>query len=365
MTDLLYKIALTKIHRVGAITAKNLISYSGGAEAVFKSSKKALMKVPGIGESTAQEIVSQNVLLEAEMEAEFIEKHEIRPIFYLDKDYPQRLKHYHDCPLMLFYKGTANLNHHRIIGIVGTRKPSSYGTAICEELVSELAPYQPLVVSGLAYGIDVTAHRKSVEMGLQTIGVMGNGLARIYPPQHQKVAYEMVENGGLLTEFTSNVMPDRENFPMRNRIVAGLCDGLVVVETAKKGGSMITARMAHSYHKPVFAVPGRVKDKMAKGCNILIKEGKAQLVENASDIVQTLNWDMGEEENIGRQAKLFVPLTDEETKIIDLLQNEEEADIDKLSIDTKIDHSKLASILLEMELKGMVRMIPGKRFILT
>lgn len=365
MKDLLYKIALTKIKGIGAITAKNLISYCGGAEAVFEASKKELMKIPGIGEATAQLVIEQDVMRESELEIEFLEQHGIRPIFYLDKDYPQRLKHYNDCPLLLFYKGTSNLNHSRTLAIVGTRKPSPYGVSICEELVEKLADYQPLIISGLAYGIDVTAHRKSVELGLETIGVMGNGMARIYPPQHKKTAYQMVENGGLLTEFTSKVSPDRENFPMRNRIVAGLCDGLLVVETAEKGGSMITARMAESYHKPVFAVPGRVRDNTAKGCNFLIKSGRARLVEGVEDIVSILNWETGNNKNENRQAKLFVPLTDEEKAVLDLLQKEEEAGIDKLTLDTKIEHSKIASVLLELEFKGIVRMIPGKRYVLV
>lgn len=365
MQDLLYKIALTKIPKVGAITAKNLISYSGGAEAVFKASKKALLKIPGIGEHIAQEILNQDVLHDAEKEVEFVFEHNIRPIFYLDKDYPERLKHYHDCPLLLFYKGKSNLNYHRIIGIVGTRKPTQYGISMCEEIVSELTPFQPIILSGLAYGIDVTAHQKSLEMGLETIGVLGHGLSRIYPAQHKKVAMEMMEKGGIMTEFASHVRPDAQNFPMRNRIVAGLCDALIVVETAEKGGSMITAKMAGTYHKPVFAMPGRVKDKMAKGCNFLIKNGKARLLENAEDIRSILNWNTGKEEIQDRQTKLFVPLTDEEKAIIDLLQEEDEAGIDKLTFNTKIDHTKIASILLEMEFKGLIRMIPGKRYILV
>ena len=365
MQDLLYKIALTKIPKVGAITAKNLISYMGGAEAVFRASKKQLLKIPGIGNHIAKEVLNQNVLKDAEQEVEFIEQHDIRPIFYLDKDYPQRLKHYNDCPLLLFYKGISDLNHDRIIGIVGTRKPSQYGISMTEEIVKGLAPYQPIILSGLAYGVDITAHQKSLEMGLETIGILGHGLSRIYPPQHRKIALEMMEKGAVMTEFASHTPPDPQNFPMRNRIVAGLSDALIVVETAEKGGSMITARMAKSYHRPVFAVPGRVKDKMAKGCNELIKDGRAKLLESANDIAEFLKWDAGNEEIKDRQAKLFVTLTDEEKSILDLLQDAEEAGIDKLTFETKINHSKMASLLLDMEFKGLIRMIPGKRYILV
>lgn len=365
MNDLLYQIALTKIPLVGAVTAKNLISYSGGAEAVFRASKKALLKIPGIGEQTAQFILNQNVLVEAEKELEFIEQHEIRALSYLDKDYPQRLKHYHDAPLVLFFKGTTCLNASRTVAIVGTRKPSNYGVAIAEELVAELAPWRPVIVSGLAYGIDITAHRAALRAGLETIGVMGHGFKMIYPAQHKPTAMEMLRQGGLLTEFTHKVNPDRENFPMRNRIVAGLCDALIVVETAKRGGSMITARIAESYNKTIFAVPGRANDRLSQGCNDLIKSGKAHLIDCAGDLVRMLNWEVDENQLSKTQPELFIPLSEPEKAILDFLQKEVEVGIDRLTLTTKVDHASMASLLLEMEFKGLIRAIPGKRYVLA
>lgn len=362
--NLLYKVAITKIPLVGAVTAKNLISYCGGVEAVFKAKKKALTKIPGIGAQTADNILKQNVLKEAEKELNFIDQNGIQPIFYLDKNFPRRLKPYNDCPVMLYYKGTANLNANRIIGIVGTRKPTVQGIAACEELVEGLKPYNPLIISGLAYGVDVTAHKKCVDIGVPTVGVLGHGLGRIYPASHRNVAHEMTQNGGLLSEYTSQVGPDREHFPMRNRIVAGLCDALIVVETAARGGSMITAQQANNYNKDVFAIPGRVKDKNSIGCNKLIKEHRANLYESPEDIAYVLHWEYAED---GQpvQKKLFVDLTEKEKVIIDLLQEEDEAGIDKLSFKSKIPNSEMASLLLELEFKGMLKTLPGKRYVLV
>ena len=364
MENLLYKIAITKIPLVGAVTAKNLISYCGGVDAVFKATKKSLTKIPGIGEHTADSILKQNVLKDAEKEYQFIEKNGIQPIFYLDKNFPRRLKPYNDCPVMLYYKGNADLNANRIVGIVGTRQPSVHGVAACEELVEGLKPYKPLIISGLAYGIDVTAHKKSVDLGIPTVGVLGHGLGRIYPHNHRQIAYQMVENGGLISEYTSQVGPDREHFPMRNRIVAGLCDALIVVETAARGGSIITAQQANNYNKDVFAIPGRLKDKNSVGCNKLIKEHRANLYESPEDIAYILHWEYAEDgEPV--QKKLFIDLTEKEKVIIDLLQQEDEAGIDKLSFKTKIPNTEMASLLLELEFKGMLKTLPGKRYVLV
>ncbi|HFA47492.1 MAG TPA: DNA-protecting protein DprA [Bacteroidetes bacterium] len=367
MKDLLYKVALTKIPLVGAVTAKNLVSYCGGAKEVFEARHKQLKKIPGIGDQTAASIVNQAVLEEAGRELEFIEKEGIVPLFYLDKNYPQRLRHCSDAPVMLFYKGSANLNFHRTIGIVGTRKPTPQGISICEKLVAELAPFGPLVISGLAYGIDIAAHRKSLKNGLETVAVLGHGLKRIYPAQHRKTAFEMIGQGGLLTEFASNVVPARENFPMRNRIVAGLCDAVVVVETAKRGGSIITARLASGYSRDVFAFPGRVKDKLSQGCHYLIKSSLAQLVEGAADICKVLGWDesKGGDKKDARQQELFYALTEEEKTLVDTIQKAEEIGVDELSFQLKTSNSELAALLLNLEFQGIVRSLPGKRYVLT
>lgn len=366
MKDLLYKVALTKIQLVGAVTAKNLVSYCGGAKEVFRARKKDLLKIPGIGPQTATNIVNQTILEAAEKEVEYLEKEGIIPLFYLDKDYPQRLIHYPDAPVMLFYKGSANLNAKRTIGIVGTRKPTPQGISLCENLVEELVPYQPLIVSGLAFGIDIAAHRKSLDSNLETVAVLGHGLKRIYPAQHKKTAFEMIGQGGLLTEFASHVEPERENFPMRNRIVAGMCDAIIVVETAKRGGSIITAQLANGYNKDVFAFPGRVKDKCSQGCHYLIKNNLAHLTEGADDIMTLLNWEKtnGNEDN-GKQQELFYALTDQEKLVVDTIQAKEEIGVDQLSFEMKISHSELASLLLNLEFQGIVRSLPGKRYVLT
>ncbi len=367
MKDLLYKVALTKIPLVGAVTARNLVSYCGGVEEVFRTRKSDLMKIPGVGGQTALNVSQHSALKEAESELRFIEEHSISPLFYLDKDYPKRLRPFNDSPVMLYYKGVANLDHFRTVGIIGTRTPTPQGQALCEELVQEFAPYKPLIISGLAYGVDITAHRKSLDMGLETVGILGHGLSRIYPQQHRKTAIEMMEQGGLLTEFPSQVGPEKDNFPMRNRIVAALSDVLVVVETAIKGGSMITAQQANDYNKDVFALPGRVKDKFSQGCNFLIKSNLAALAENADDIAKTMRWDIETSKKAGRaiQGEFFQELNEREKQIIDLIQKQDEIGVDQLSYQMKIPNSELASLLLDMEFRGIVRALPGKRYMLS
>lgn len=367
-SSLLHQIALTMIPMVGAVTAKNLIGYCGGVEAIFSASEKDLLAVPGVGEETAKSILKQDVLAAAETEAKFIEKQGIQTYFYLDKNYPNRLKRYTDAPVMLYYKGTAPLNFHRMVAMVGTRKPSPQGVLFCEELVDQLKVYQPLIISGLAFGIDITAHRAALAAGLPTIGVMGNGFRKIYPHEHSKTAYEMMEQGGILTEFPSHVHPDGKNFPMRNRIVAAMCDAIVVVETKKKGGSMITANLANSYHKDVFAIPGRPKDPMSVGCNNLIKSHRANLLESADDIAYVMRWEPTDRLSktvAADQGKLFIDLTENEQRIIDLIQSEEDIDLDTLVFKSKLNGSQMAALILGLEFKGIVKTLPGKRFILT
>ena len=362
--DLLYRIAISKIPKIGAVLARNLISYCGGVEAVFNSKKKDLLKIPNIGETLANNILNQNVLKAAEDEIKFIEKYKIQPIFYLDKNYPSRLKNYHDAPLMLFYKGNSDLNHARIVGIVGTRQPTERGKAFCEEIVAELQQYNVLIISGLAYGIDITAHKKSVDLGIETIGVLGHGLDRIYPAVHKPTAEKMVKNGGLLTEFTSGTTPHKDNFPARNRIIAGLADALIVVETARSGGSIITAKMANDYNKDVFAVPGRLKDTYSEGCNMLIKTHRANLIESIEDVNYIMRWETNDK-IAGKQQALFVELSEIEQKIVAALRNEESVDIDTLAFRTQLSPSILSMNLLNLEFKNMLKALPGKRFMLT
>ncbi len=361
--ELLYRIALTLVPHVGAVSAKNLISHCGSVEAVFENSKRALLKIPGVGTETAQAIVQQDVFSLAEREMEFIAAHEIRTFYYLDNDYPRRLKNLPDCPVLLYYKGNADLDSNRMVGVIGTRKPSAPGLKLCEELVADLHPFNITLLSGLAYGIDVAAHKKSVELNIPTIGVLGHGLSMIYPSTHRKVAEEMLEQGGLLTEFAHTYGPDAPHFPMRNRIVAGLCDALVVVETRKRGGSMITASLANRYRKDVFAVPGRIKDKESEGCNLLIKSHKATLLDSTKDLASAMKW-AGTERKKSVQTSLFVELNENQQNIIGYLKNMESMHVDQLSSQTTLSNSKMASELLELEFKGLIKSMPGKRYLL-
>jgi DNA processing protein len=363
MSELLYKIGLTLIPQVGPVMARTLVSYCGGPREVFAASRKELLRVPGIGTQLASNILSQAPLEAAEQELEFIEAHGIEGLFYLDEGYPRRLRPYADSPVMLYYKGNAPLNAERVVAIVGTRRPTPHGLRACEELVEGLLPYGVTVVSGLAYGIDVTAHRKCVELGIPTIGVLGHGLKYIYPPQHYSVAQAMLNQGGVLSEFPGRTEPEREHFPMRNRIIAGLCDALIVVETARKGGSMISADVANTYNKDVFAVPGRIKDPFSEGCNLLIKSHRAALAESAADIAYVMRWDELDSAK-GIQQQLFVEMTEAEKKIVDLLREKGELAIDHLAVACGTANSELASLLLGLEFKGVVRTLPGKRYIL-
>ena len=361
--DNLYKIALTQIPSIGPVTARMLVSYCGGVKAVFDASKKELLQIPGIGPKTAKIVSEYRGMELAEQELEFIEKHGIECIFFTDDKYPQRLRNYDDAPTLLYFKGNTDLNHPRIVSIIGTRMASVYGKAICEEIVEELKQYNVMILSGLAYGIDVTAHKKSVESNIPTVGVLGNGMSNIYPPEHTNIANKMMQAGGILTEYTHKALPSREHFPMRNRIVAGMCDALIVIETKKKGGSMITAELANGYNKDVFAVPGRANDKKYGGCNYLIKNHKAQLVESGKDVAGIMRWEeLDESKNI--QKQLFVELNGKEQIVVDALKAEDEITIDKLSFATQFQPSEVSALLLGLEFKGLVKPLPGKRYIL-
>ena len=360
--DLLsYQIALTLIPGVGDVNGKRLVAYCGGVEAVFHESRAALLKIPGIGQATVNSVLSQHVFHVVEKEILFIEKNEVQPLFFTDSNYPQRLLNCEDGPLMLYYKGTANLNAPRMIAFVGTRKASDYGRERCEEMIADLKVKDVVVVSGLAYGIDSCAHRKSLECGIDTIGVMGHGLDRIYPFQHQKLAMSMLENGGLLTEFPSGTNPDRENFPKRNRIVAGICDAVVVIESGIKGGAMITATIANSYNRDAFAVPGRTNDEYSKGCNMLIKSNRAALAESAKDISYIMGWD-DRKVQTKSQTSLFVEISEDEKRLLALMDSKKAVGMDHLIVSTAMPPSKVASALLNLEFEGMVKSLPGKLY---
>ena len=363
MSELFYRIALTKVPKVGAVNSKNLIAHCGSAEAVFKSHKHVLTKINGIGEGIADFILTSNVLRWAERELDFIEKNNVRVLYHTDPDYPRRLRTQADCPMLLYYKGTADLNAPRIVGIVGTRKPSPYGIRMCEEIVEGFLPYNVLTISGLAYGIDAVAHRRCLALGAPTVGIMGTGLQRIYPAEHRDFGIRMCEAGGLLTEYPSDQDPEQKHFPMRNRLIAGMSDAVIVVETAEKGGSMITANIAFDYGREVFAVPGRVGDAQAQGCNNLLRMRKAQLVEHADNVAKHLRWaDMDAGKPVV-QTQLFLELSDNEQFIVSILKKSETSvPIDTLSLEAKMNPSQIASLLLTLEFKGVVQALPGKRF---
>ncbi len=361
--SLLYRIALTQIPGVGGVTARRLISYCGGEEAVFTERAAALKKIPGVGEQIARTISSRSFFDRAEQEARFIERYGIRPLFYLDEGFPTRLKECEDSPLLLYVKGATDLNHARVVAVIGTRSMTSYGKATCEELVRDLQGLGVMVVSGLAYGVDAFAHEAALRHGLPTAAVLGHGLDRIYPHLNKKLARQMLREGGaLVTDFISGTRPDRENFPKRNRIIAGLCDAVVVIEAAVTGGALITANIANTYNRDVFALPGKVHDQYSQGCNKLIKINKAHLLEQVSDLQYIMNWDPGGSNRNARQASLFVSLTTEEKEIASFLKENPDAGIDQIVSGMPFNLSKTSSILLSLEFKGVVRPLPGKHF---
>lgn len=356
----LHKIALTFIKSIGPVTAKNLLAYCGSAENVFSANRKQLLQIPGIGEKTVEAILGTNALVRAKEELKFVEKHDIDVLFFSDDNYPKRLKNCFDSPILLYFKGKADLNHPRILSIVGTRNATEYGRNLCKQLIEVLAPYNVLVVSGLAYGIDVAAHKECIANDVATVGVLGHGLDRLYPQLHKNVSQKMVLNGGLLTEFPILTNPDRQNFPQRNRIIAGIADATIVVEASLKGGALITAEIANSYNKDVYAFPGRTNDLFSEGCNFLIKTNRAGLINNANDLIYYLGWDDEvKEKKKQAQTALHINLTANEQKVVDALTNRQLA-IDELSVELNIQQSKLAIVILTLEMQGIIVSLPGK-----
>lgn len=365
MDDLIYQIALKKLDTVGAARAKKLVSYCGGVREVFEAPKKKLATIPGIGEMVIKSMNPSEAMKKAEAEIKFIEKSGIKPIFYLDKDYPRRLKHCDDGPLLLYSKGACDLNPPKVVSIVGTRNVSSYGKQLVEKLVSGLKDHHALIVSGLAYGVDVHAHKEALKNGLSTVGVLGNSLDTIYPSQNKSTAEKMLESGMLLSEFESGTKPEAMNFPQRNRIVAGMCDVCVVVESAVKGGSMITAKLAVGYNRDVMAYPGPVDAIYSGGCNYLIKTQQAHLIEGVEDLEYVMGWDRSEKAKPANQKQLFVELNEEEQRLFDLLKGIDRESLDNISLKAELPVSQTSTILLEMEFKGVVKSMPGKMYQVT
>ena len=363
MTDKrIYQIGLTMINGVGDVLARQLLQTFGDAEAVFAEKRQTLEKIPGFGSLTAAAVKSPEVLLQAEKELTFIEKNQISCYFLTDESYPKRLKECSDAPVLLYFKGKVDLNSTHIVSIVGTRHITEYGRTMTEELIHALsASYPDLpVVSGLAYGVDICAHRSALKYGLPTVAVLAHGLDRIYPSSHRSVAVEMLSHGGLLSDFPSGTEPDKPNFVRRNRIVAGLAEATIVMESAEKGGSLITADLAFSYGHDVYAFPGRVNDYYSKGCNALIRQNKAGLITSASDLVSALCWDVNKTPSPAPvQAELFFEEDDRAGTVIKLLREKGEIHIDQLATELNLSVRELSSLLFELEMNGRIKALPG------
>lgn len=360
--NLKYKIALTLIPNIGDILAKRLVAYCGSVQAVFEEKKSSLEKIPGIGSMHSNSVINHSIFDRTEEEMLFIEKNNIQPLFYLDSNYPKRLTYCEDSPVMLYYKGNVNLNAEKIISIVGTRDATEYGKKVCEKLIADLAAHQVLIVSGLAYGIDICAHKAALDNNLPTVCTLAHGLDRIYPALHKLTAQKMLENGGWLTDFISKTIPDRENFPRRNRIVAGISDATIVIESKKNGGSLITADIANSYNRDVFAFPGRIDDVCSEGCNNIIKQNKAALIQSAIDLVYILGWEQTKNVKAPQQKQLFIELSKDEEMLVNVLKEKDTVTIDDLCFASKLPMSKVSALLLTLEFSGIVKSFPGKAY---
>lgn len=359
----LHALALTRISGLGLMGAHQLVKVLGSAVEVFRNREQLPQLIPGAAKRLVELLDCPDAFERAEKELLFAEKNQIRCITLNDEDYPSRLRECEDAPLALFYRGNADLNALRVINIVGTRNSTPYGHDLCKALLEDLSKICPdiLIVSGLAYGIDIHAHRAALQNGFNTVGVLAHGLDRIYPSAHRNTAIEMMQHGGLLTEFMSGTNPDRQNFVKRNRIVAGMSDATIVVESARKGGALITAELAESYHRDCFAFPGRINDEFSSGCNELIRNNRATLITSAEDVVNAMNWtSMESMKQKGIQRQLFPDLSEEEQCIVGLLQkNPEGIQINTLVVEADIPINRMSALLFELEMKGVVRAMAG------
>lgn len=360
--ELLSTIALTRVYGLGNIGARTLMNSVGSAVDIFRYRRDLKEMVPGVQTRLVNALDDKEIFRRAECEMKFAEENSIRCIALNDEEYPSRLRECEDAPLVLYYKGKANLNALRIVSVVGTRMATQYGKDLCDNLVREISALCPdvLIVSGLAYGIDIQSHRAALTYGLDTIAVLAHGLDRIYPQAHRNTAIQMLNSGGLLTEFMSDTEPDRQNFVKRNRIVAGLADAVIVVESAIKGGALITADLAQGYNRECFAFPGRIDDEFSRGCNNLIRDNKAALITSGEDFVKAMNWTVSSRQPEAVQRQLFVELTDEQNRVMEVLNRFKKGiQINALIIETDIPINRLSPILFELELKGLVKPLVG------
>lgn len=361
--EIIAALRLQSIPNIGDVTAKKLIAHCGSPSAIFEDKLQHLLKIDGIGKMTLKGLFDTIHLEEAQNEFEFLTKKDITISYFMDDNYPARLKHCVDGPILLFQRGNIDLNNQKIISVVGTRNVTNYGTSFCTQFIEELAPLNPVIVSGFAYGVDIAIQKAAMDHGLQTIACMAHGLNQIYPKVHAKYETKMEKNGGFVTEFWSNSQPNRENFLKRNRIIAGISEATVVIESAEKGGSLVTADIAHGYNRDVFAVPGRATDKWSKGCNDLIKYQKAHLLTSAAELVYLLGWEIEEEKQEKTvQKQLFVELDETEQSIYSYLQINGKQLLDTVALECNLPIFKVSSTLLNMEMKGVIRPLPGKLF---
>ena len=363
---MIHRIALSLLKGIGPVNARNLVAYCGGVDPLFTDNamRRSLAMVPGIGPVLAASIMDSRVIKTAEKELEYTRKHKLRILFYLDPEYPKRLRHCPDAPVLLYARGNADLDPPRCVSIVGTRKPTEQGKRLCEELVEGLAESGATIVSGLAYGIDIVAHRTALRQGMPTVGCVAHGLDRIYPGEHAATAKEMCEHGALVSELPSGSTFAPGNFPARNRVIAGLSDCTIVVESGPKGGSLITTDIANSYDREVMAYPGRPTDTYSTGCNRLIQQNQAHLVTCAQDVLKLMEW-LPDTKKAAVQQALFTELMPEEQTLVDLIKAQGKIDIDTLCFRSKMLPHKAAGILLNLEFNGVVRSLPGKVYALN
>jgi DNA processing protein len=362
--QLRYKIGIGLIPKIGPVLTKRLIAYCGSAEGIFREKRSGLSKIPGIGKKLVDYILCHRNLDQVDVEIEWITKNGIDALFYLDEDYPERLKQCEDAPVILYVKGNTRYNRPKIVSVVGTRNPTDQGRTLTRELVDALAASYPdmLIVSGLAYGIDICAHRAALRNNLDTVAVLGHGLSHLYPSAHRETAAQITGRGALITEFMHQDKPESANFVRRNRIIAGLSDATIVIESGEQGGALITADIANSYNRDVFAFPGRITDKYSTGCNRLIKSNRAAMMENLSDLEYLMGWQRTDNQPDGIQKSMFVELNEDESSLVDLLRSNISLTIDQIALHTNLPMSRASSLLLNLEFKGLVKCLPGKVF---
>lgn len=359
--ELLYALALQKAKNVGDTLAKKLIQHCGSPKSVWNSKIASLAKIYGIGNARLNNFQDSNLLKKAENELRYLRDNKIEIWYFTDENYPERLKHCIDGPLLLFKRGKSNLNNQKMISVVGTRNMTSYGREFVEQLMSDLKPFNPIIVSGFAYGVDICAHREALKNGMETIAVLAHGYEEMYPKIHSKYIPEVIENGAFLTDAWHDDELIRESFLKRNRIVAGISEATIVIESAESGGSLVTADIANSYNRDVLAVPGRSIDPFSKGCNDLIKMNKASLFSETKDLIEMLNWEELNSVPVV-QKQLFVELENEEQLIYDYLLKQGKQLLDIIALECKFPIHKTSTLLFNMEMKGVVRPYPGKLY---